>query len=66
MTFDKEPVNVRIALARRALKLSQEKFAELIDSDQQSVSDWERGKHVPLKRSRPIIEQVLGVKIWED
>ena len=72
MKFDKEPVLLRLTLARKAKGLSQRQLADMLVerydmmTDQQSVSDWETGKHSPKKLTKKRIEEILEVKIWGD
>jgi transcriptional regulator with XRE-family HTH domain len=72
MKFDKEPVLLRLTLARKAKGLSQRQLSDLLVekydmmTDQQSVSDWETGKHSPKKLTKKRIEEILEVKIWRD
>ncbi|MDR2697985.1 MAG: helix-turn-helix domain-containing protein [Holophagales bacterium] len=51
-------VTKRLIEARRALKLSQRKFAEILDVHHSTVSCWELGKSPVSKVSTQAIEQV--------
>ncbi|NUQ95599.1 MAG: helix-turn-helix transcriptional regulator [Streptomyces sp.] len=44
--------------------MSQEKLAELIGRDRQSVSSWERGATPPNLDDLTAIAHVLGVGTW--
>ena len=68
MRFDKsqEP-HQRIRVLRVLRNLTQAELAEKIGVDQQSVSDWEKGKHNPSDYYRKRIAESLDVDqkdIW--
>jgi len=68
MRFDKsqEP-HQRIRVLRVLQNLTQAELAEKIGVDQQSVSDWETGKHDPSDYYRKRIAEALDVEpkdIW--
>lgn len=68
MRFDKnqEP-NQRIRVLRIFRNLKQWELAEKLGIDQQSISDWETGKHDPSDYYRKRIAEALDVEpkdIW--
>lgn len=66
MKFDKNQAPYqRIKLLRIAKDMKQSELAEKVGVDQQSVSDWEVGKHVPSDYYQKQIAAALDVKITD-
>jgi transcriptional regulator with XRE-family HTH domain len=61
---ERRKVGDRIRFLRRQQGLSQEKLAELIGRDRQSVSSWERGATPLTVDDLTAIAQVVGVDTW--
>jgi transcriptional regulator with XRE-family HTH domain len=53
-------IGPRIRQARRSIPLSQTELANRINAHVTSLSDWERGKHVPSPRHLVSIARVTG------
>jgi len=51
----------RIAQRRKAMKLSQEKFGEIVGKSQRTVAAWEAGKRSPSFETLCILADALGV-----
>ena len=49
----------RLAAARRALGLSQQKMAEKLGIDPATLKGWEAGRHQPTKKSMDTIARIL-------
>ena len=58
MTFSE-----RIAAIRKEMKLSQEKFGELVNVSQRTVAFWESGERMPSRVSVSCIADRLGVSV---
>jgi transcriptional regulator with XRE-family HTH domain len=54
-----------LAEARKAAGLTQEKVAEAVGVERQTVSDWERGISTPHPGQRPDYAEVLGMTMEE-
>lgn len=63
MGLEQKQLGERIRLAREAQGLSQEEFAELIDRDQRSVSEYENGKRRIYAHDLPKIAQALQIPL---
>ncbi|MFI6117493.1 helix-turn-helix domain-containing protein [Kitasatospora sp. NPDC051164] len=61
---ERRAVGDRIRYLRRQQGISQEKLAELIGRDRQSVSSWERGATPPSLDDLTAMAHVLGVGTW--
>jgi len=55
----------RLAGRRRALGLTQEELAALLDIDRSTVVRWERGTTQPLPWIRPKVAKVLQIPVGQ-
>jgi transcriptional regulator with XRE-family HTH domain len=62
---DGVPIGVRIARRRQALGMRQEDLARKVGVSRAAVSNWEAGKHFPL-RKLGAVEEVLGISLAGD
>ena len=51
----------RIAQSRKAMKLSQEKFGEIVGKSQRTVAAWEAGERSPSFDTLCVLADALGV-----
>ena len=58
MTFSE-----RIAAIRKEMKLSQEKFGELVNVSQRTVAFWESGERMPSRTTISCMADRLGVSV---
>lgn len=58
-----DQINLRIRELRRAKKWSQKQLADAMHSTQQSVTDWETGKKVPMLEAAIAACEAFGVSL---
>ncbi len=63
LELDALEIGERIRKVRKSTHLSQEKFAEIIDSSTQTVSNIETGRVIPTTQTMANIAHTCGVSI---
>ncbi|MEV8324488.1 helix-turn-helix transcriptional regulator [Kitasatospora sp. NPDC056731] len=61
---ERREVGDRIRFLRRQQSVSQERLAEMIGRDRQSVSNWERGATAPTLDDLGAMARALSVPTW--
>ncbi|MGW6913693.1 helix-turn-helix domain-containing protein [Kitasatospora sp. NPDC054939] len=61
---ERREVGDRLRFLRRQQGVSQERLAEMIGRDRQSVSSWERGTTPPTLDDLGAMARALGVETW--
>jgi transcriptional regulator with XRE-family HTH domain len=54
---------IAIKMLRKAKKLTQEQFAEKLNTDRSTIAKWETGKSKPKTSMLPLIAEVLECTI---